>query len=68
MKHISPSPVLLMITTDNLISSGANIMVEIVRQAMIDLCKLLRERNLSIPHNLWLQFDNYVSLLNAAKQ
>jgi hypothetical protein len=72
--YCGPIKTVFVYRTDSLISSGANIMVEIVRQAMIDLCKLLRERNLSIPHNLWLQFDNcgenknkemfcYVSLL-----
>lgn len=43
---------------DSLVVGGANIMVELVRQALIDLMKLLHENKLLQPKTLWLQFDN----------
>ena len=33
-------------------------MNELVRQALFDLCNLLRMRGLRMPRSLWLQFDN----------
>jgi len=72
--YCGPIKTVFIYRTDSLVSSGSNIMVEIVRQAMIDLCKLLNDKQLCKPTNLWLQFDNcgenknkemfcYVSLL-----
>lgn len=43
---------------DNLIAGGANIMIEVIRQAQIDLAKLLKTFNLQLPRILHLQFDN----------
>lgn len=44
--------------TDALMGGGANIMIEIMRQSMIDLCSVLRELGLTTPKICWLQFDN----------
>ena len=56
--YCGPIKTVFVYRTDSLVSSGSNIMAEVLRQSMIDLCKLLKDRQLSIPPNLWLQFDN----------
>lgn len=43
---------------NDLIRGGANIMIEVVRQALYDLGILLASRHLLIPKKLCLQFDN----------
>ena len=47
-----------MYRTDALVGGGANITIELMRQAMIDTSILLRKRGLLFPRTLWLQFDN----------
>ena len=44
--------------TDNLVSGGANIMVEVQRQALIDLEILLKEKNCILQDKMIFQFDN----------
>ena len=44
--------------TDNLVSGGANLMVEVVRQTLIDLNRKLRALGLSMPKNLIGFYDN----------
>ena len=53
-----PIKTVLVYRTDELISGGANITIEMTRQALIDVSILLRQRGLLIPRTLWLQFDN----------
>ena len=45
-------------TVDQLTRGGANLMIEVVRQALSDLGELLKEKNQLIPTILYLQFDN----------
>jgi hypothetical protein len=45
-------------TLNDLISGGANIMIEIVRQAIYDLGKILANQHLKVPGIMFLQFDN----------
>lgn len=56
--YCGPIKTVFIYRTDALIFHGADIMIEVIRQAMIDLCKLLRNRSLLTPRELWLQFDN----------
>jgi hypothetical protein len=49
----------LVYRTDELVSGGANITIEMTRQALIDVSILLRKLGLTTPRILWLQFDNY---------
>ena len=56
--YCGPIKTVFIYRTDAMVIGGADIMVEIVRQAMIDICVLLRQRNLLTPRTLWLQFDN----------
>ena len=53
-----PIKTVLVYRTDQLVSGGANITIEMTRQALIDVSILLRQRSLLIPRTLWLQFDN----------
>jgi hypothetical protein len=53
-----PIKTVLVYRTDELISGGANITIELTRQALIDASILLRQRSLLFPRILWLQFDN----------
>ena len=43
---------------DELVSGGANLMIEIIRRALSDLGELLKESNQVVPKILFLQFDN----------
>ncbi len=43
---------------DQLVSGGANLMIEIIRRALSDLGELLKESNQVVPKILFLQFDN----------
>ena len=56
--YCGPIKTIFIYRTDAMVIGGADIMIEVVRQAMIDLCKILRERKLLTPRELWLQFDN----------
>jgi hypothetical protein len=53
-----PIKTVLVYRTDELVSGGANITIEMTRQAMIDVSILLRKRGLLVPRILDLQFDN----------
>jgi len=53
-----PIKTVLVYRTDQLVTGGANITIEITRQALIDVSNLLRQRSLLIPRVLKLQFDN----------
>ena len=53
-----PIKTVLVYRTDALVGGGANITIELMRQAMIDTSILLRKRGLLFPRTLWLQFDN----------
>ena len=44
--------------TSAFVSGGANIIIEVVRQSIVDLCSLLKHHQMVKPKNLWLQFDN----------
>jgi hypothetical protein len=45
-------------TMDQLISGGANLMIEVIRQALSDLGRLLKSKGKKVPRCLYLQFDN----------
>ena len=53
-----PIKTVLVYRTDELVSGGANITIEMTRQAIIDVSILLRKRGLLVPRILDLQFDN----------
>ena len=53
-----PIKTVLVYRTDQLVNGGANITIEMTRQALIDVSILLRQRSLLIPRTLWLHFDN----------
>ena len=53
-----PINTVLVYRTDELVSGGANITIEMTRQAIIDVSILLRQRGLLVPRILDLQFDN----------
>jgi len=44
--------------TDNMVSGGANIMIEVQRQALIDLAIMLKKQNQKMPKEFIFQFDN----------
>ena len=57
--YCGPVKEILVYTTDDLVCGGANIMIEVLRQALIDVKNLLLSKNISgNPKNLILQFDN----------
>ena len=62
--HCGPIHGTFLYYTDNLVSGGANIIIEVTRQAILDLQDLLKEkkdhceRALDVPDYLILQFDN----------
>ena len=49
---------MFMYYTDNLVRGGSNIILEITRQGLYDLQKLLAEKGQIMPEKLVLQFDN----------
>ena len=53
-----PIRTVLVYRTDAMVGGGANITIELLRQAMIDVSILLRKRGLLFPRTLWLQYDN----------
>lgn len=62
--HCGPIHGTLLYYSDNLTSSGGNIIIEVTRQAILDLQVLLKKfkdnggRQLDVPDHLILQFDN----------
>ena len=53
-----PIKTVLVYRTDAMVGGGANITIELLRQAMIDVSILLRRRGLLFPRTLWLHYDN----------
>ena len=53
-----PIKTVLVYRTDALVGGGANITMELLRQAIIDVSIMLRKRGLLFPWTLWLQYDN----------
>jgi hypothetical protein len=45
-------------SADQLISGGANLMIEVIRQGLSDLGRLLKSKGKKVPRFLYLQFDN----------
>ena len=45
-------------STDDIVSGGANIMIEVMRQCFKDLSVELENINLELPKHIFLQFDN----------
>jgi len=45
-------------SVDQLISGGANLMIEVIRRALSDLGRLLKSKGKKVPKCLYLQFDN----------
>jgi len=45
-------------STDELVRSGANCMIEVVRQSLADLSEKLGELGQNLPRHLYFQFDN----------
>jgi hypothetical protein len=56
--YCGPVNTVFLYYTDNMISGGANIMIEVQRQAMLDLSKLLSEKGCKMPSEFIFQFDN----------
>jgi hypothetical protein len=56
--YCGPIRTVFLYITDNMVSGGSNIMIEIQRQALIDLSKLLRAQGLNMPKEMLFQFDN----------
>ena len=56
--YCGPINTVFLYLTDNMVSGGSNIMIEIQRQALIDLSKLLMLHGLSMPKEMFFQFDN----------
>jgi hypothetical protein len=56
--YCGPISTVFLYITDNMVSGGSNIMIEIQRQALIDLSKLLRAQGLNMPKEMLFQFDN----------
>lgn len=49
----------ILYTTDNMIGGGANVMIEVVRQLLIDVEQILASMNMKRPFKLYLQLDNW---------
>ena len=56
--YCGPINTVFLYTTDNMVSGGSNIMIEIQRQALIDLSRLLKDEGMNMPKEMILQFDN----------
>ena len=56
--YCGPIKTIFVYRMSSMIRGGANIMNELMRQALFDLCALLRSKGLRMPRTLWLQFDN----------
>jgi len=56
--YCGPINTVFLYTTDNMVSGGSNIMIEIQRQALIDLSVLLRAEGMNMPKEMIFQFDN----------
>lgn len=49
----------ILYTTDNMIPGGANVMIEVVRQLLIDMDNILASMNMKRPRTFYLQLDNW---------
>ena len=56
--YCGPIKTIFVYRMSSMIRGGANIMNELMRQALFDLCAILCSRGLKMPRVLWLQFDN----------
>ena len=56
--YCGPINTVFLYTTDNMISGGSNIMIEIQRQALIDLSNMLKAEGMNMPKDIVFQFDN----------
>lgn len=56
--YCGPIKTVFVYRTGAMVGGGANIMIELMRQAMIDLCELLRKNAMKTPRTMWFQFDN----------
>jgi hypothetical protein len=56
--YCGPISTVFLYITDNMVAGGSNIMIEIQRQALIDLSKLLKAQGLNMPKEMLFQFDN----------
>jgi hypothetical protein len=56
--YCGPVQTVFLYFTDNMISGGSNIMIEIQRQALIDLAAELKKRGKCMPKEFIFQFDN----------
>jgi len=56
--YCGPIKTMFIFRVDGLVVGGANIVVEVVRQALIELLKLLHKRALRMPKKLKFQADN----------
>jgi hypothetical protein len=56
--YCGPINTVFLYTTDNMVTGGSNIMIEIQRQALIDLSKLLKKEGMNMPKEMIFQFDN----------
>lgn len=56
--YCGPIKTVFVYRTSAMVGGGANIMVEVIRQALIDLGTLIYSRNFRYPRTGWLQFDN----------
>ena len=56
--YCGPIKTIFVYRMSSIVKGGANLMNELVRQGLFDLCGLLRNRGLRMPRALWLQFDN----------
>ena len=56
--YCGPVQTVFLYYTDNMVSGGANVMIEIQRQALIDLAAELKKYNKVMPREFIFQFDN----------
>jgi hypothetical protein len=56
--YCGPVQTVFIYVTDNMVSGGSNIMIEIQRQALIDLAAELKKYNKCMPKEFIFQFDN----------
>ena len=56
--YCGPVEAVFLYVTDNMVSGGANIMIEVQRQALIDLAAELKKYGKRMPKEFIFQFDN----------
>ena len=56
--YCGPIKTVFVYRVDALVAGGSDILVEVIRQALVDCMLLLRQKGLLCPKTLWLQFDN----------